>query len=345
MLRRIKNSVLRGAGGIGILNLIAGSKWRQRRLLILCYHGIALKDEHLWSGGFYIPPRLFRERLEIIARSGYRVLPLSEAVAGLRAGSLPPRSVVITFDDGFHDFYVHAFPLLQEFGFPATVYQTTYYSDYPFPIFNLVLSYLFWRASGRKLDGSGFGVPDTFSLSAHPPENAAAVDAFLKMADERRYTPEQKNELAARLACVLGVDYEEMSRMRMLQLMDAEELRAIRARGIDIQLHTHRHRTPASEDLFNREIRDNRSWLKSSLGISAEHFCYPSGVWRPEFLPWLRAAGVLSAVTCEYGLAGQDTDPLLLPRLLDSMSVTEADFRGWLSGVSSLLPHRRSSGN
>jgi hypothetical protein len=50
---------------------------------------------------------------------------------------------------------------------------------------------------------------------------------------------------------------------------------------------------------------------------------------------------VVSATTCDYGLATRATEPLLLPRLLDSMSVTDVDFEGWLAGVSALLPHRR----
>src|ERR1017187_5051619 len=136
MLRLLKINTLRLGRGLGVFGAVAGSRWRQQRLLILCYHGLSLKDEHKWRS-LFVTPTFFRNRLEILVRLQYRVLPLGDAVRMLREGSLPPKSVAITFDDGFHDFYQFGFPLLREFGFPATVYQTTYYCAHPFPIFNL----------------------------------------------------------------------------------------------------------------------------------------------------------------------------------------------------------------
>ena len=257
----------------------------------------------------------------------------------LKDGNLPPKSVVITFDDGFHDFHQKAFPILCKFGFPATVYQTTYYSDYPLPIFELVLSYLFWRGTGQWLDGATFELPRAFDLSREADRNQA-VNALVELAHNRGYTPFQKDELAGRIAGELGIDYVEIRHTRMLQLMTAEQVAEIAIRGIDVQLHTHRHRTPLDETLFVREIRDNRQWIIAKTGTRPTHFCYPSGVHRSEFLPWLRSEGVVSATTCELGLATHRSDPLLLPRLLDSMHLTETDFEGWLAGVSSLLPHR-----
>jgi peptidoglycan/xylan/chitin deacetylase (PgdA/CDA1 family) len=363
MLRSLKSAALEIARGLGLFAAVAHSRWRRSRLLILCYHGISLKDEHEWRS-LFVTPAFFRRRLEILARRGYRVLPLGDAVRMLREGSLPPKSVVITFDDGYHDFHLHAFPLLREFGFPATVYQSTYYCDYPFPVFNLVLSYLFWRGGGgrrggggqrgggdlpgggdgrgapRVLDGAAYGVPGTFDLSGDE-GRSRAVDAVLEFARGQKYTPAQKDALAARIAGDLGVDYAGILRLRMLQLMTASQISEIAAAGIDVQLHTHRHRTPLDERLFVREIRDNREWLEARTGTRTEHFCYPSGQYRAEFLPWLRAERVVSATTCDYGLATRATEPLLLPRLLDSMSVTDVDFEGWLAGVSALLPHRR----
>jgi hypothetical protein len=73
------------------------------------------------------------------------------------------------------------------------------------------------------------------------------------------------------------------------------------------------------------------------------HFCYPGGVNRPEFLPWLRGSNIASATTCEPGLASHRHDRLLLPRYIDTSTHTDADFRAWLTGVSTLLPRRRQA--
>ena len=80
-----------------VSRLVLESRWRSERLLILCYHGLALEDEHHWNPSLYMPPSLFRARLEAIREQRCNVLRLPEAIERLDEGSLPPRSVCITF--------------------------------------------------------------------------------------------------------------------------------------------------------------------------------------------------------------------------------------------------------
>ncbi len=56
---------------------------------------------------------------------GYHTLSLPELRAALESGNIPPRAVVITFDDGYRDFYTDAFPSLRRYGFTATVFLAT----------------------------------------------------------------------------------------------------------------------------------------------------------------------------------------------------------------------------
>ena len=79
------------------------------------------------------------------------MLPLGEALQRLRAGTLPARSVAITFDDGTYDFFRQAYPLLKSYGFPVTVYQTTYYTSVERPVFNLICSYMLWLRRGEVI--------------------------------------------------------------------------------------------------------------------------------------------------------------------------------------------------
>jgi hypothetical protein len=48
MLRLLKDSALEIARGLGVFEMVASSRWRQQRLIILCYHGFSLRDEHEW---------------------------------------------------------------------------------------------------------------------------------------------------------------------------------------------------------------------------------------------------------------------------------------------------------
>jgi peptidoglycan/xylan/chitin deacetylase (PgdA/CDA1 family) len=325
-----------------MFRVVADGDWRRKRLLILCYHGISRKDEHLWRPDSYMHPDVFRRRMEILRRGSYQVLPLGESLQLLQAGDLPSKSVAITFDDGGYDFYAEAFPIIRSYGFPVTVYQTTYYGDHPVPVFNLAWSYLLWQRRGSILTGGkAFGLEDSVDLRTED-SRAQIVRKLVLNAEASHLTGVQKNELAAQLAKFLSIPYEEIVASRIFQIMTPSERSQLAAQRVDFQLHTHRHRTPIDENLFRKEIEDNRRGLRE-LGEKAVHFCYPSGVYRPEFSEWLKKERVVSATTCDAGLADQKSNHFLLPRLVDTSARTDLEFEAWLSGVALLLTFRRSA--
>jgi peptidoglycan/xylan/chitin deacetylase (PgdA/CDA1 family) len=343
MLKQIKRTVLRASKGAGTFRLLRNSEWRRSRLLVIGYHGVSLDDEHRWKPTLYITPSVLEERFKILRDGGYTVLPLGEAVHRLAAGTLPPRSVALTFDDGIADFALEAFPLLKRFGFPATVYLTTYYTRFNRPIFGLICSYMLWktaRAEVRSTDLVPGAESESWSLRS-PLDRQRAHQAIVRYADSTGLSARDKDELARHVALALGIDYDTLVERRILRLLDPAEVTALSAAGVDFQLHTHRHRTPVDEQAFAREIEDNRRVLAELTGRSTSHFCYPSGVYEPEFLPWLKDAGVLSATTCDTGIASRHTDPLLLPRLIDTMNLSAVEFESWVSGAGAFLPLRR----
>lgn len=344
MLKGIKKTALRSLKTAGAFRLVAGSRWRRRRLLILAYHGVSLDDEHAWDGSLYLSPETFRSRMRVLESSGATVLPLGEAVERLYADDLPDRAVVITFDDGAYDFYARAFPIIGEFGFPVTLYLTTFYTEFNRPVFDTFCSYLLWKARGRALELKELTGDDSRVNLSDDAARASAVSALRGFAAGRRLSAEEKDELLRRVARAVGVDYEELSGRRILHLVNPAEARELSEAGTDVQLHTHRHRTPNVRELFRREIDDNRAVLSRLTGRDdAVHFCYPSGVYERSFLPWLAEAGVRTATTCETGYATRESEPLLLPRLLDVASLSDLEFEGWLTGVSAALPRRREA--
>lgn len=314
-------------------------KWVRRdrqSLLILCYHGVSGDDEHVWDSRLYIHKEAFRRRLQTLSDFGYRVLPLSEAFQRLRQDALTGPTAVLTFDDGWHDFYSVAWPILQEFGFPATVYQTSYYAQYNRPVFDTTCRYLLWRGKGRIVRAQIW--PGGLEVLDLTNDRSIARITQMFFRATRDFSGEQKDTLLETLAQAVGVDYGAIIASRKLHLMNVGEIAEISGAGIDVQLHTHRHRLPTDRRLFLQELADNRAWIEAATRTPAHHFCYPNGAYRPEFLSWLREAGVGFATTCEPGVATRRSEPLLLPRFTDADSISRRKFESWLTGVGRIAP-------
>lgn len=343
MLKKIKQTALSTAKASGVFPLVRNSKWRRERLLILAYHGIAIDDEHQWDSALFMRPDHFRARLQLIKDSGYTVLPFGEAVRRLYAGDLPDRSVALTFDDGNYDFYQQAYPILKEFDFPATLYLTTFYSHFNRPVFDVMLSYLLWKGRSATLDLRELTGQDMRLELAGDAARDAALKELREFAAKNKFSAEEKDGHCARLAKHLRIDYGELLQKRLLHIMTPAEVGHVASGGVDIQLHTHRHRTPSDQKLFAREIEDNRKSIAAMTGAIPTHFCYPSGVYNGSFVLWLREMGIESATTCDPDIATRNSDPLLLPRLVDSSNLSAVEFEGWLTGVSTIMPQRARS--
>lgn len=344
MPRKIKSVALNLLRSAGVFEQVASSAWRRNRLLILCYHGISLEDEHLWRPNLYMSAELLEKRFEAVRAMRCSVLPLVEALERLPSHDLPPRSVAITFDDGTYDFHKQAYPLLKKYGFPVTVYQTTYYTDHEVPVFNLMCSYLLWKRRGERLVAAkDLGISDTMDLRTELGRHRVVL-SLIAISERENLTGLQKNELVRRLAATLGIDYSELTAKRILQLMNAREVAEVGSNGVDVQLHTHRHCTPNDEASFRKEITENRERILALTGRDATHFCYPSGVHQRKFIGWLEKENIVSATTCDAGLAVAENNSFLLPRYVDTTAHSQVEFESWLSGVGSLIAvHRAAS--
>lgn len=333
-MHRLKLAVFFVAKMVGLFRLV---RWLTRgHLKILCYHGFALDDEIAFSSSMFISPGTFDARLATLSRYGFEVLRLDEAVERLYAGTLPDHSLVITVDDGFHSVRHVAVPALERHGLTATVYVTTYYVEHPNPIFRLVVQYMFWKTRRRTLllRDVPWSADAEIDLSDSAQRARAICDCIRY--GESHCTEEQRCLLSRRLGDLLEVPYAEIEAGRTLNLMTPQELREIAEKGIDIQLHTHRHVFPPDDMVrAEREIADNRAALCSMLGNRPfVHFCYPSGLWAERQWDWLDRMGVKSATTCQHGMNSGKSPRHALRRYLDSEELHPLEFEAFLTGFS-----------
>jgi peptidoglycan/xylan/chitin deacetylase (PgdA/CDA1 family) len=105
------------------------------RMSVLMYHSVSNGNEDSVHPYYQVntAPHVFKEQMRFLKQSGYAVVPLAEVARGVQSRALSKRNcVAITFDDGYRDFLEFAFPILRQYGFPATVFlPTAYIGDTP----------------------------------------------------------------------------------------------------------------------------------------------------------------------------------------------------------------------
>ena len=335
-MRKVKLSFFLICKTLGLFSL---TRWLTRRQLkILCYHGFELADECSFRPKLFIKAAQFEQRLATIRRLGMRVATLEQSVEQLYMGALPHNTVVITVDDGFYSTHGLAMPLLRKYGFPATVYVTTYYVENSAPVFRLVVQYMFYRSTVselvlRNVCWARDGLVDLTDAEEAEKAMWECIDY-----GEHNCNEHERHAISETLGGLLNTPYRDILDSRMFQLMTAEQLRELAAGGISIGLHTQRH-TFSTEVRAEavREIVDNRDALKRCGVDSIDHFCYPSGVFAPHQGEWLDSVGVKSSTTCVPGLNTPATPRHAMHRFLDGDNIHPLEFEAALSGFSDVL--------
>jgi peptidoglycan/xylan/chitin deacetylase (PgdA/CDA1 family) len=113
---------------------------------ILMYHYTTEKSENYMS----VPKEKFSEQMKYLKQNGYNVISLDELYSHYTEGStIPDKAVVITFDDGYKNNYLYAYPILKEHGFKATIFMIT----------SKIGEYLYLTVDDiKELDKGGVGI-------------------------------------------------------------------------------------------------------------------------------------------------------------------------------------------
>lgn len=104
------------------------STTRRVRVPILMYHHVSdlPSDADRTRKILTVAPDSFRSEMQYLKDNGYTVISLYHLYAALTNGTpLPPKPIVLTFDDGYEDAYQTVFPILQQFRFTATFFIIT----------------------------------------------------------------------------------------------------------------------------------------------------------------------------------------------------------------------------
>jgi peptidoglycan/xylan/chitin deacetylase (PgdA/CDA1 family) len=245
-------------------------------LRVLAYHRIddPRRRPDLYPGLVSATPTEFEMQMRLLARR-FRVVSLPEVLQALRRGTtIPPRAVLITFDDAYADFARYAWPILKQHGMPATLFVPT-----AFPGGNAA----FWwdrlygalpRATDRDCETPLGRLP-----CAKP---AQRLVAFRRLRDyAKSLSHHDAMAVVERVIASLagGTRSGETNACRAPAVLNWSELRALAQDGVTLAPHTRTHplltRVSAAE--ARAEVVGSFWDLRREVGQVAAVFAYPNG--------------------------------------------------------------------
>lgn len=292
--------------------------WRPGSLAVLTYHRVDRPEAHpdLLPGLVSASPASFADQMDELVRH-YRPVSMAEVLAARAApGRLPPRSVLVTFDDAYADFAEHAWPVLRAAGVPATLFVPTAFPGDPSAAF-------WWDRLWAAVRTTELSVlPDVLpGLPALPlggrTERLATMRALVARIKDRPHV-EAMDEVD-RLVAALRTGIEPRDDQGGGRaILDWATLRRLAGDGLTLGIHTRDHplldRVPVETAV--EQICGARDDLEREIGPTLPVFAYPSGAHGGDAVEGARRAGMALAFTTRRG--GVDlrrSDPLRLPRI------------------------------
>jgi peptidoglycan/xylan/chitin deacetylase (PgdA/CDA1 family)/CelD/BcsL family acetyltransferase involved in cellulose biosynthesis len=274
---------------------------------ILYYHRVNDDNDPFFPA---ISTRLFEEQMQYVARH-YKVLSMPRLLEYLDSGAKEP-ALAITFDDGYQDNYLKAFPILKGLGLPLTIFLSTGSLDSREPLWFEELALALKTTTKQQLDLE-IDIPRRFWLRT----TEERLKANLELIGLLKLFPDgELRRLCQQILRQLEVTDCAGRKDKMLTW---EQVRLMKSQGVDFGGHTVNHpflSRLSTEQAF-WEVSECKRRIEEELQAPAEYFAYPNGreedygKWNKEVI---RKAGYRAAVTTIWGTNYRTTDPLELKR-------------------------------
>ncbi|OGQ56733.1 MAG: hypothetical protein A3J24_05645 [Deltaproteobacteria bacterium RIFCSPLOWO2_02_FULL_53_8] len=250
---------------------------------VFMYHHVAPNTGDMIT----VTPDTFDSQMRSIKEGGYRTLSLDETTAFI-SGAFTPKEkcAVITFDDGYLDNYIHAYPVLKRYGLSAAVFLVTDWVD---------------RAT------EGTGSRKVKSPPTPPFFKGGESASFLIKKDLSSPNHAETKRLIAAGDYAKVVMTWEMAR----QMSDETDGR------VEFGSHTAGHCdcAAASPAELASQLRASKEAIERELGRPCNHLCWPKGRYNAKAVELAVAAGYKAIFTTRHGVVKQESDPLAIRRI------------------------------
>ena len=276
------------------------------RVNVLYYHRVV--EAHDPMNDSVPDVATFRWQMALLKKY-FNVLPLSEVVARWQDGTLRPRTIAITFDDGYKDNLTKAAPILQELGLPATIFVASGYLKRRL-MWNDRLIEAARRSTRREVDLEPMGLGTVAVSSTGDRQRLAGmlINAL------KRHKVDQREAMTEAVCDALGVtDFPSL-------MLEPEDLARVESAGFEVGGHTVNHPILCMEtpERAEWEINQGKRDLEEILDHPVRLFAFPNG--RPDrdygaaHVEMVRQAGFAAAFSTAPAVIRPGSDPMQLPR-------------------------------
>jgi peptidoglycan/xylan/chitin deacetylase (PgdA/CDA1 family) len=307
----------------------AARRLRAGSVAIVMYHGVTAEPLPAFNW-CQLDVEQFTRQIEFLSQH-YTLLSVREVVDRLaRRAPLPPRAAALTFDDGFRNVFTTAYPILQRYQAPATVFLVTSFIGTRQPAWP---ERLFHALTTSPCERTQFGGSEWPLTTAD--ERVRAYGGWTARL-KRMPQPEHEDQLTQLIHDLGGAG--EVPGDCPLAILDWSEIEQM-ARGglVDFGSHTHTHpilsRCPLETQY--EELRQSRELLRQRLG-EADLFAYPNGTradFTPETQKLLMELDYRCGLATTPGLNRSGADPYALKRVNVGADETMNEFELHMIGL------------
>lgn len=268
----IKDFVKRLIGsGIGVR---ISANWHNRndKALILNMHRVMDYDLSLWKP---VESRVFIASLKYLKKH-YNLLSILDRTKGNKP------SAILSFDDGFLDFYKTVVPILNDLQIPVNHNIIPRCVETQLPVINVIIQDFAGRAKEKEIKSIDWG----FRL-----HNGESVrNQLSKFSQELRNKPfstqlQVESQLLPQIKAITDFEFT-----KMMSLIEILELKPY----VDLGNHSYSHATMGIEtsEFFLKDFQESQAWFQEKLNIHTKIYAFPNGSSNSEQVNFLEERGI-----------------------------------------------------
>lgn len=268
-IRQIAKLFLVYTGIIDIIHYLVTS--RLPVCIIWRYHSVAdiKEDSELYViPSITVSPCEFEEQIRYLSKR-YTIISLEKLVDSIKCGCIPKNSLVITFDDGYRDNYIHAYPILKKYGATATIYLTANCIGTKEMVWMHKLLYMLQKTPIKRVE---------INEKVYPLENRKDVLTASKTIEstiKRIKSIKERDEFLVELSKRLQVNTEGVDNL----MLKWEDVLTMKNDGFSFGGHTltHPNLPSLSKEEMKKEIDGSKKMIEEHLKETVTLFSYPNG--------------------------------------------------------------------